>query len=613
MRHTLRASALLGACVLLTASTSVFQQSLPVSISGNQFVRSGKSYQIISGAMHYVRIPREYWRDRFRKARAMGLNTVETYVFWNLHEPRPGVFDFSGNLDVAAYVRMAQQEGLNVIIRPGPYICSEWDMGGLPAWLFADPDIEVRTKDPKFLAAADRYLMRVGQELAPLQATRGGPIVAVQIENEYGSFGDDKEYMEHIHQSLIRAGFGESLLYTADGPDKLTGGTLPGVQAVINFGPGEAKNAFAALEKFQPGRPLMTGEYWDGWFDAWGGRHASTNGPQQADELAWMLKQGYSVNLYVFHGGTTFGFMNGANLQQGPNDTYQPQVTSYDYDAPLDEGGSPTQKYFLFRDVILRSTGVPPPSLPTPLPRITIPNVKLGENTSLWNNLPAPIPAERPEPMERYGQAYGYILYRTQIAGSRTSELVFAGLHDYASVYVNQEPVGQLDRRLKQDHLTVAIPAGHATLDLLLENMGRINYGPHLQDDRKGIVGSVTLDGHGLTGWQVYPLPMADVQGLRSWGRQTISGPAFHRGFFTLDTVGDTFLDVSSLGMGVVWVNGHNLGRVWKIGPQQSLFLPAPWLRKGENEVVVFDCTALGVPALRGVAEPIWKTMEQGK
>lgn len=613
MRHTIRDSALLAACLVWITATPVSRQSLPISTSGSQFVRAGKSYQIISGAMHYVRIPREYWSDRLRKARAMGLNTVETYVFWNLHEPRPGVFDFSGNLDVAAYVRTAQQEGLNVILRPGPYICAEWDMGGLPAWLFADPDIKVRTKDPKFLAAADRYLMRVGQELAPLQATRGGPIVAVQIENEYGSFGDDKEYMEHIHHSLIRAGFGESVLYTADGPDKLAAGTLPGVQAVVNFGPGEAMSAFAALKTFQPGRPLMSGEYWDGWFDVWGGRHASTNGTEQADELAWMLKQGYSVNLYVFHGGTTFGFMNGANLQQGPNGTYQPQVTSYDYDAPLDEAGSPTRKYFLFRDLILRSTGLTPPPVPTPLPRITIPDIKLDQATSLWSNLPAPIRAERPEPMESYSQAYGYILYRTQLTGPHIGELLFSGLHDYASVYLNQELVGQLDRRLKQDHLTIAIPAGRATLDLLIENMGRINYGPHLQDDRKGIIGPVTLDGRELTGWQVYPLPMADVKALRSWDRQIVSGPAFHRGSFTVETAGDTFLDVSSLGMGVVWVNGHNLGRAWNIGPQQSIFLPAPWLRRGENEIVVFDCTTLGLPVLRGVAEPIWKTTDHGK
>jgi len=331
------------ACTILFSARTHAQNSHAFFISGNHFVRDGKPYQIISGAMHYPRIPREYWLDHLQKARALSLNTVETYVFWNSHEPHPGAFDFDGNLDLAAYVRLAQQQGLNVILRPGPYVCSEWDFAGLPAWLFADPAIKVRTKDPKFLAAADRYLLRVGQELAPLQASRGGPIIMVQIENEYGSFAADKEYMDHIRQTLVRAGFGESVLYTADGPDRLAQGTLPGVLAVANFGPGESKDAFAALHKFEPSSPLMTGEYWDGWFDSWGGKHHITDPAQQTSEIAWMLAQGYSLNLYMFLGGTTFGFMNGANFDSGPRGSYQPQVTSYDYDAPLDEAGRPTK------------------------------------------------------------------------------------------------------------------------------------------------------------------------------------------------------------------------------------------------------------------------------
>jgi beta-galactosidase len=310
--------------------------------------------------MHYSRMPREYWLDRLKKARAMGLNTIETYVFWNLHEPQPGAFDFGGSLDVAEYIRLAQAQGLNVILRPGPYVCSEWDFGGLPAWLLRDPDMKVRTKDPQFLAAADHYLMRLGQELAPLQASRGGPIVMVQIENEYGSFGKDKEYMQHMRESLMRAGFRESLLYTADGPPELASGTLPGVLAVANFGPGETRHAFETLERFEPGRPLMTGEYWDGWFDSWGGKHARTDTARQVSELEWMLSQGYSLNLYMFHGGTTFGFMNGANLNTDTGNTYAPQTTSYDYDAPLDEAGRPTKKYFLFREAIARRTGAHP-------------------------------------------------------------------------------------------------------------------------------------------------------------------------------------------------------------------------------------------------------------
>jgi beta-galactosidase len=609
MKHVLLSPAILAAisCFLLLTASKPAQQSRALSISGNHFVSDGKPYQIISGAMHYPRIPREYWADRLQKAHAMGLNTVETYIFWNLHEPQPGVFNFAGNLDVAEYVRLAQQEGLNVIVRPGPYVCSEWDFGGLPAWLFADPNIEVRTTDPKFLAAADRYLMRVGQELAPLQASRGGPIIMVQIENEYGSFGADKEYMEHIRQTLVRAGFGESILYTADGPDRLARGTLRDVLAVANFGPGTAKHSFAKLQRFEPGWPVMSGEYWDGWFDSWGIPRHTTNAAQQTSDITWMLAEGYSLNLYMFHGGTTFGFLNGANFGSGPGGFYQPQTTSYDYDAPLDESGRPTKKYFLFRDAISHATGVTPPDLPEPLPRMSISDFPLDESTSLWDNLPSPVPSERPQSMEALGQAYGYLLYRTEISGPHKALLTINGLHDYANVYINQRPVGWLDRRLKQDRMELTIPSGTATLDVLVENLGRINFGPHMRDDRKGILGSVTLEGRELTGWQIFNLPMSDLSRLQSWKTQPTPGPAFHRGTFAISAAGDTFLDVQNLAMGIVWVNGHNLGRVWNIGPQRSLYLPAPWLHSGANEVIVFDSIALESPRLRGVTEPIWK------
>ena len=252
------------------------RQQHKLTISGDKFLLDGKPFQIISGEMHYPRIPREYWHARLKMARAMGLNTISTYVFWNLHEPKPGVYDFSGQLDVAEFIREAQEEGLHVILRPGPYVCAEWDLGGLPSWLLADPQIVLRSDDPKFMQPVERWLKRLGQELAPLQATRGGPIFAVQVENEYGSFDNDKHYLKHIYDLIVAAGFGESLLYTADGPEQLPNGTLPGVPAVVNFGPGETKEAFAALAKFRPGQPLMAGEYWAGWFDHWGGKHAAT-------------------------------------------------------------------------------------------------------------------------------------------------------------------------------------------------------------------------------------------------------------------------------------------------------------------------------------------------
>ncbi|MGC1157812.1 MAG: beta-galactosidase family protein, partial [Acidobacteriaceae bacterium] len=290
-----------------------------------QFLLDGKPFRIISGEMHYARIPREYWRDRLRMAKAMGLNTVTTYVFWNAHEPRPGVYDFSGNLDVAEFVREAQQEGLYVILRPGPYSCAEWEFGGFPAWLLKDPTMVVRSRNPQFLAAARAWLLRLGREVAPLQIGNGGPIIAVQVENEYGSYGDDHEYMEDIHHILVDAGFTQSQLYTADGAEELPRGSLPELPAVINFGPGEAQRSFATLKKLRPEGPFMNGEYWDGWFDHWGAPHAHTNAQQQASDLDWILRQGYSISIYMFHGGTSFGWMNGAN-SNGKN--YEPDVTS---------------------------------------------------------------------------------------------------------------------------------------------------------------------------------------------------------------------------------------------------------------------------------------------
>jgi beta-galactosidase len=618
-RNRARVTLLALMCVALgTApafqSAAQTSKTSTVTIAGEQFMRDGKAYQIISGAIHYPRVPREYWRDRLRKAHAMGLNTVETYAFWNVHEHQEGVFDFSGNNDIAAFVRMAQDEGLNVIVRPGPYVCAEWEAGGLPAWLFADPSIKVRTRDPRFLAAEDRYLARLGRELAPLQATHGGPIIAVQVENEYGTYGNDRLYMEQIRQSLVRAGFGDSILFTSDGAKYMVHDALPGVLPVINFGPGKAERSYATrflamlylastIGSFHFEQPWMTGEYWAGWYDAWGGQHARTDAELEAKELDWMLGQGYSVNLYMFHGGTSFGFMNGANYG---DDGYLPLLTSYDYDAALDEAGRPTRKFFLFRDVIQRRTGITPPALPAPLPVAAIAGFQLTESAPLWSNLPAPVAVEHPHSMETFGQDYGYILYRTKVTGPVAGRVVVDDLRDFAAVYLDHRLVGTLDRRLKQTQLDITVPPGTVTLDILVENTGRINYGPRLQDGQAGITRSVSLAGHELSDWQVYCLPMTGPEGLKGWETKVIPGPAFHRGMFSIASVADTYLDVSKLGKGFVWVNGHNLGRSWSIGPQQSLFLPAAWLKKGWNQVVVFDFTDLDGPQLRGVGNPIW-------
>jgi beta-galactosidase len=601
MRDPMRVLTLLFLICTATAGFGLPKERHTIRVEGNQFLLDGMPLQIISGEMHYARIPRAYWRDRLQKARAMGLNTISTYAFWNLHEPKPGIYDFSGQLDVAEFIREAQQEGLHVILRPGPYVCSEWDLGGLPAWLLADPKVELRSNQENFLRPAARWLKRLGQELAPLQVTRGGPIIAVQVENEYGSFGNDAAYMSHIRDLISAAGFDGAILYTADGPAELRRGTLPELPAVVNFGTGEAELAFAALHAFRPSGPMMSGEYWDGWFDHWGEPHNVTDAKEQAKELDWMLTRCYSVNLYMFEGGTSFGFMAGANYDKA----YQPDTTSYDYDAPLDEAGRPTPKFFAFRDVILRHLrGVNLPPVPQPTPVTEIPAFKLTESVSLWKNLGQAIHSAQPKTMEAAGQSYGYILYRAKVQGPIKGELTIAEVHDYAAVFLNGHRVGTLDRRLEESSVPMEIPQGTNTLDILVENLGRINFGPRLRDDRKGITQSVTLGGHALEGWEIYPLPMNNPAASR-FSAETSRAPAFYRGTFDLNATGETFLDVSKLGMGVAWINGHNLGRFWNIGPQQTLYVPGVWLQKGQNEVIVFDLQDDFGVQLAGRREPI--------
>lgn len=609
--RALRLGMLGAALALALGMATTVQASESLHIQGSQFVRDGHRHRIISGSMHFQRIPRAYWRNRLRMARAMGLNTIETYVFWNAVEPTPGHFDFSGNNDVAAFVRMAQAEGLDVILRPGPYVCAEWDAGGLPAWLFADPSMRVRTLDPAFLAASDAYLQRLGREVAPLMASRGGPIVAVQVENEYGSYGNDRTYMDDIRQSLVRAGLGTDLLFTSDGPEMLDNDTLPGVLAVANFAPGEAKTALGKLAAYRPGQPRMAGEYWAGWFDAWGGEHAHTDAHQQADELGWMLTQGDSVNLYMFHGGTSFGFMNGANFQGAPSDHYAPQTTSYDYDAALDEAGHPTAKYQLFRAAIAKATGHAPPAVPAPPPMHGWPTITLGESASLWDNLPAPMRVDLPAPMESFGQGYGYILYRTKVHGPLHGTLYLGDVRDYAAVYVDRQRVGTVERRLKQETLPLALTPGEHVLDILVENTGRVNYGPHLADGRAGLVDPVWLGGQILHGWDVFPLPMASVDRLHGWTHGPVVGPAFHRGVLKVATPADSYMDVRAFAKGAAWINDHNLGRVWSIGPQRSLYLPAPWLHAGDNTVVVFDLDTPAQPQVQGLTQPVWTSIAQ--
>lgn len=608
MRRTFAHLLILAAASLLTATAQSAPSNPESPAQGHsfraehgQFLLDGKPFRVISGEMHYARVPRAYWRDRLRMAKAMGLNAITAYVFWNAHEPRPGVYDFSGNLDVAEFVREAQEEGLYVILRPGPYSCAEWEFGGFPSWLLKDPKMVVRSRNPEFLAAAGAWLLRLGREVAPLQIGNGGPIIAVQVENEYGSYGDDHAYMQDIRQMLVDAGFTKAQLYTADGAEELTRGSLPDLPAAINFGPGEAQKSFAVLKQLRPQGPFMNAEYWDGWFDHWGAPHAHTSTDQQASDLDWILRQGNSISIYMFHGGTSFGWMNGAN-SDGKN--YEPDVTSYDYDSALDESGHPTPKYNRFREIIARDTGITPPPVPPAPPSTTIPAFRLDRATTLWDRLPKPIHSDQPLTMEQLDQAYGYLLYRTTVAGPVSGNLTIGAVHDYAQVYIDGKLAGIIDRRLNQTSLPLHIDAPHTRLDILLENTGRVNFGPALPGERVGLLGGVRLAGKPITGWDNFSLPMQAPDKL-AWTGQPCTGPCFYQATFTVDRPEDTFLDTSALGKGMVWINGRPLGRFWRVGPQKALYLPGPWLHSGKNEVVVFDLEGQPGRTLRGLDHPL--------
>lgn len=553
------------------------------SIANGQFLLDGSPFRILSGALHYFRIPRAYWDDRLAKARWMGLNTVETYVAWNLHEPRPGEFRFEGNLDLAEFIRRAAAHGLYVLLRPGPYICSEWEFGGLPAWLLADPAMRVRCSHPGYLAAVDRYFAALLLRIAPLQITRGGPVLMLQVENEYGSYGDDKAYLRHLVEQL-RAGGIEVPLFTSDGAgdDMLRAGTLPDLLSTVNgFTP---VKGYRALRRQRTGEPLMTMEFWDGWFDHWGRLRITRSVRATARALDRALAAGGSVNLYMWHGGTSFGFMNGANEFFGK---YMADVSSYDYDAPLSEAGDLTPRYHAFRRVIAKYAPVPDGPVPQDTPKMGLAPVSLTERAGLWDSLPAPVPGPTPLAMEALGQDYGYVLYRHHLTVPARGRLTIAGLRDRAQVFLDGRPLGVLDRNHPRRALQLDAPAG-ARLDILVENMGRVNFGPGLMD-RKGILDGVLLGSRYLFGWEMFPLPMKDLSGLHFSPANRLDGPAFYRGRFEVADPKDTFLFLPGWTKGTAWVNGFHLGRYWKIGPQQTLYVPAPVLRAGENELVVFE------------------------
>ncbi|MDX3354526.1 beta-galactosidase [Streptomyces sp. ME01-24h] len=558
-------------------------------IEGNEFRLGDEPFRIISGGLHYFRVHPAQWRDRLRKARLLGLNTIDTYVPWNLHQPRPDAFRVDDGLDLPAFLELAQEEGLHVLLRPGPYICAEWEGGGLPSWLLATPDIRLRTSDPRYLAAVDDYLDRLLPLVVPYLATNGGPVLAVQVENEYGAYGLDPSYLTHLQDALVRGGV-DVPLFTCDQPADLARGSLPGVLSTVNFGSRPAQG-LAALREHQAVGPLMCTEFWNGWFDRWGGVHVVRDAASAAADLDELLSAGASVNLYMFHGGTNFGFTNGANDKH----TYRPTITSYDYDAPLDEAGDITPKYLAFRDVLARHTTVPDEPLPEPSGKLDLPGVPLTGSAPLLGSaarLGEAVAGPRPLTMEELGQDFGFVLYETALREPGPTLLHFAGIADRAQVFLDGAAVGVLERELHESALAVTVPEGGATLAVLVENQGRVNYGQGIHD-RKGLTGTVTAGGTELTGWTSRPLPLDDLSGLTftTGGPQPV-GPTFHRGEFEVDQPADTYLDLTGWTKGNAWVNGFPLGRYWSRGPQRSLYVPGPVLRPGTNEVVVLELHA---------------------
>ncbi|MBE1501697.1 beta-galactosidase [Amycolatopsis lexingtonensis] len=574
------------------------------AIGDTDFLLDGRPFRILSGALHYFRVHPDLWADRIDKARRMGLNTIETYVPWNAHAPEPGVFDLTGGLDLDRFLRLVADAGMYAIVRPGPYICAEWDNGGLPAWLFRDPAVGVRRFEPRYLAAVREYLTRVYEVVVPHQIDRGGPVLLVQVENEYGAFGDDKRYLKALAEHTRASGITVPLT-TVDQPtpEMLEAGSLDGLHRTASFGSG-ARERLAILRAHQPTGPLMCSEFWNGWFDNWGAHHHTTSAADSAAELDALLAAGASVNLYMFHGGTNFGFTNGAN----DKGVYQPIVTSYDYDAPLDEAGDPTPKYHAFRDVIARyhkvPDSVPPPARPAPTPHGVLRDpVRLLDAPDRWGTweFHEELPAfDDLTPMPQLA------LLRCAVEGDTPGVLTFGEVRDRAMVFFDGDPVGTLTR--EHHDRAIALPRAAGELLVLVEDQGRVDYGPRI-GEAKGIVGGAELHGEPLTGWDVLPLDLTEVPTLRPSTRTVVSGPVagpvLLRADIDVGAPADLFLDTGEWGKGLAWFNGFPLGRYWRRGPQRTLYVPRPVVRAGGNELVVLELGTMLDPAARFAPRPL--------
>ena len=612
--------ATIGVSLLLSIGAMTgFQSCAPKAESGTfeagkgSFLLNGEPFVVKAAELHYPRIPRAYWEHRIKQCKALGMNTICLYVFWNFHEEKPGEFDFTGQKDLAEFCRLCQKNDMYVILRPGPYVCAEWEMGGLPWWLLKKKDIRLREDDPYFLERVAIFEKEVANQVAGLTIQKGGPIIMVQVENEYGSYGESKEYVAKI-RDIVRENFGDVTLFQCDWASNFQLNALDDLVWTMNFGTGaNIDEQFAPLKKVRPDSPLMCSEFWSGWFDKWGANHETRAADDMIAGIDEMLSKGISFSLYMTHGGTNWGHWAGAN-----SPGFAPDVTSYDYDAPISESGKITPKYEKLRETLAKyMDGKKQAKVPDDIPTISVPAFEFTEVAPLFANLPEPKSDDTIRTMEEYDQGFGSILYRTTLPKiDRSATLTVTEAHDYAQIFIDGKYIGKLDRRNGEKQLDIPACAEGAQLDILVEAMGRINFGRAIKDF-KGITEKVELKNGGRTtelkGWKVYNLEdrYEGYKGLKFEPLKSVKDaqgqrvPGCYRATFHVEKPGDTFLNFETWGKGLVYVNGYGIGRIWEIGPQQTLYVPGCWLKEGENEILVFDIVGPKEARTEGLEEPI--------
>ncbi len=603
-------SLLLFSVIVLCLQTSCTAKKETFEVGNQTFLLNGEPFVVKAAEIHYPRIPADYWEHRIKMCKALGMNTVCLYVFWNIHEPAEGQFDFTGNNDVAAFCKLAQKQGMYVILRPGPYVCAEWEMGGLPWWLLKKKDIALRTQDPYFMERVRLFMAEVGKQLSGLQVTNGGNILMVQVENEYGAYGIDKPYVAEIRDIVKASGFDKVPLFQCDWSSNFENNALDDLLWTINFGTGaNVDEQFKRLKELRPETPLMCSEFWSGWFDHWGAKHETRSADELVAGMKEMLDKNISFSLYMTHGGTSFGHWAGSNFPG-----YVPDCTSYDYDAPINESGKVTPKYFKVRDLLANylPNGQKLPAVPDSIPVISIPEIAFTEAATVFDNLPEPKTSENIQSMECFDQGWGSILYRTTLKQSDARQVLkVTEAHDWAQVFIDGEKIGTLNRLKGEGTLFVPPVKEGAVLDIFVEAMGRRNFGAGVLD-YKGITEKVEIinekESTELKNWQVYSFPV-DYTFAQNQKYQpvdaTLSVPAYYKASFDLEKIGDTFLDMSNWKKGMVYVNGHNIGRFWEIGPQQTLYMPGCWLKKGKNEIIVLDLAGPEHRTITGLTQPI--------